>query len=269
MIESREQTTSENATQISVIESKKRVGDYQLLVARNSSPSVIQALEEKINTSGIEWFSQTQRQEHSLSRRKVCIFRLPTNEIIVVKQKERKDTDTDIPQLKLPYFTQSIVHEFRTSYLMHDLMQKIELPQTIEYQNESYELTYEVQKPLAAILNMNNPNERLTVFEYIPGDSVRDDVAMNGGWQYTSEEKRKLYGEFHQILKNISPQLVEHGLEPWDLGAHQLVYSIDRAKKSMHLGILDTEEYNLSAQYGQLWPESYDRIGLPVILPFL
>lgn len=248
------------------IESKHVVNHLELLITNQCPPDLAHQIKELIINSGLTWFANNTRDEFSNSRREVFITPINSLQSVVVKKKDRLEDDNG---LKVSYFTQSIVHEFRTANLMRNLIGKINLPQFIEHDGKKYSLIYDVEIPVAAIINLENPNDRYSIFAYIPGDSVRKEVAMNGGWSYTPENKRKLFGQMHKTLNQVAKELVEHGLEPWDLGVHQIVYRIDEQKQEIHLGIIDTEEYNLSCMYGAHWPEIFISQGLPAILPFL
>lgn len=230
----------------SVIKEKCSLGHYELLIARTCDPTLIPPLKAQIETQGIEWFQDSLKNGETHSRRQVYIPVVENNGVVVIKKKDQKLDPKADPRLKVGYFTQSIVHEFRTSYLLLELMQHLDLPKTVEHKGESYRVIYDVQVPLAAIVDLDDPSQRYTIFEYIPAFSARDDVNLNGGWFYTSEETRKLFGQFNQLLLQIAPQLIPYGLEPWDLGVHQLLYEVNETQKTVYLGIIDTEEYNFA-----------------------
>lgn len=242
---------------------KSIIGNKLLLVTQQCPAEVAAALSKKIALQDMTWFED---QPLATSRRKVAIVELSSDISVVVKEKQEMRSD---PSMKVDFFTRSVVHEMRTSYGLRQALDELPLPSHLVYLEEEFTLSFDAQLPLAAILNLEDPRERFTVFAYIPGDSAREEVAAYGGWNQTPAEKRKLFGLFHQVLCSISNALVERGIEPWDLGVHQLIYEIDHEKRQIFLGILDTEEYNLSKRYGEYWPDQFTEIGLPAILPLL
>ncbi len=260
-----EHESTERVLSQSVIERKHSFNGLELLIARGCTDELSELLITIVKNQGTTWFESYIRDEYSKSRRKVY-FPILEGTKVVVKEKAPKE---DASQAKLRYFTESIVHEFKTSYLLQKLLSEMELPDKVLYLGKKFRLSYEAQTPLAGILNLTDSTKRYTIFKYISGTSVRDEVALNGGWENTSQSKRELFGQFHDVLNKISNQLIKFDVEPWDLGVHQLVYTINQSDDSIHVGILDTEEYNFSARYGDHWPKSFIEIGLPVILPFL
>lgn len=247
---------------VPVIKEKIRIGELQLLLARGCSESTAALLEQKISQTGLSWIERHETVE-ARSRRQVAIIPLDAKTLVVVKKKREIRNGFE---MKLKFFSTSIVHEFRTAFHLKELMESLPLPQTLEYHEEEYALTWDVALPLAAILNLNDPSERYVIFEYLDAESVKEEVDGYGGWGETPESKRELFSRFHDVLNQIAPHLVERGLEPWDLGSHQLVYTLNEETKQIYLGILDTEEYNFSARYGDHWPDTHSPRSLPQVI---
>jgi hypothetical protein len=72
-----------------------------------------------------------------------------------------------------------------------------------------------------------------------------------GGWNASPEAVRKKAAKFQEVLRSVASLLLEAGVEPNDLGAHQIVYQIDPEKNVVTMGIIDTEEYALVSQFGK------------------
>ncbi|MDQ6986151.1 MAG: hypothetical protein Q9M91_07275 [Candidatus Dojkabacteria bacterium] len=107
-----------------------------------------------------------------------------------------------------------------------------------------------------------NGQERFAVFSYYQEESIRQNIDLNGGWNYTTKADRLLYGFIHFQLQLIADICVsKYGLHLDDFGVHQILYTMNKKEKILELVIIDTEEYYFS--------EVKDGFYLPPIILFL
>lgn len=229
-------------------------------------------LEESIHRLGSSWF--TKRLQNYRSRRNLAFLQVPgTEHEFVIKAKTQVPNDPAYPQLNLAFYTLSMFHEMRTSYALYSIVHanKHQFVQTVPYKGDAYYVDYHVQLPLAGISNTANHLERYSVFQYIKGDSPRLVIAQARGWNNVDVSLRKLFGSLQLCCSTVAESCVEHGLEPYDLGAHQVIYRIDETAKVLHLTIIDTEEYRFYDKESldptqKTWPDSVSTNGLPATL---
>lgn len=247
-------------------------GKYHLFLTDDCPPALARFLTDLSTEEAVSEFIAGLRQLATPSRRKVfqpVIYKFPGLENVspIFKQKAEKPNDPKFPGLNIVNFTTNVFHEMETAYAMDEILRQraADLPQIMEYLGEEYQVSYQVQKPWGALVDSTDPTVKFGIFEYIDGQSVRAEAASYGLWNDIPEEYRKLYGRFSTLINEVANVCVAEGLEPWDLGIHQLIYTLDENNKRVSLGVVDTEEFNFSAD-GEFWPESFSRIGLPPIL---
>jgi hypothetical protein len=190
-------------------------------------------------------------------------YRLP-----IFKKKSKSNPKGEA--LKVEYFTSSLVHEMRTSLRLQELLLELEseLPEIIEYKNRRLHVVYKTEVPWGALINTKN-NSRFSIYESTPGVSVRSVVKCEADWNNLDKEERVLLGKINKILHQLSIHLVNNGLEPWDLGLHQVILDRDFHSDVLFLTIINTEEYNFSEKFGHHWTKGLLEVGLPPILFFL
>ncbi len=263
--------SSEKLLPSPIITARNQIDSVLLLTAAEASSQYTALLTQLIASYGLGWVTRLPGTSFPKSRRNVSIVRPKDTIPMVVKQKVRANrSKKDSEKLRVSFFTQSIVHELRTTYLLQILLNQIDLPDSLAANNKIYNLDIHVQKPIAAMIDLKDPSLRYTIFEYMIGESVREEVREYGGWTYTSETQRRLFTAMQGVLSEIAQGLVENGLEPWDLGVHQVVYDIQGPSENLvlQLGLLDTEEYNIADRYGSCW-DTGQEVTLPPVLPFL
>ncbi len=253
-----------------LIQEKIIIGHLLLLFTADCPPDLIAQIKTALETNNLEWITAAERSQdlYTSTRR---VFLPPTNHHttnrIILKEKRRR-LSLQIPKLKLPYFSTSVIHEIRTTAKLRTLLDQAELPSALTLDEKTYQLAWKVQKPLGAIINLQNQDQRYGIFEYIPHTSARDETTEYGGWNNLPEKTRVLFGQIHSALNKLAHQLLKHGLEPWDLGAHQIIYQLDEENSQINLWIIDTEEYNFAPEYGSFWPEPHEDTSLFPLLLF-
>jgi hypothetical protein len=215
---------------------------------------------------GTNWFLHS-KLDHDIfpSRRNIYNYQLILNSkecsMILKEKKEYGDNQAQ----KVPYFTKSLIHEIRTSYALKNIVEKFPIKE-INVNGIRYRLNAQVQSAFGGIINLQNQKERYGLFEYISGQSIREEINSFDGWNNTPESKRKLFGSLHTWLSQLANYSIDYNLEPFDLGIHQLVYweTKEGVSNNIHIGILDTEEYNF-AKFGSFWPRNSMQYGLPPV----
>lgn len=255
--------------------SLETVGKYHVFLTDDCPENVRHVITALHTEQDVAKFITSLRKVMTPSRRNVYLspgfFVAKSGETApIFKQKAEKPNDPEYPGLKISSFTTDAFHEMETTYALQDILQKraADVATSMTVDDEAYAVHYRVQKPWGAIVNSEDETQKYGIFEYINGISVRGEAAHFGLWNDIPEDLRVLYGQMHQVLDRLSRVCVEEGLEPWDLGIHQLIYTIDRATKSISLGIVDTEEFNFASD-GQYWPDSFLKVGLPAILIYM
>ena len=249
---------------------------FYVSFAPNCPEEVKTTIFQQTGLSGSEWFKRNLKRVNS--RRRMSFENVPKADgesvTYVIKEKSLKPKDPKQPDLDIPRYTTSAFHEMRTSFLLADILEKNkeQITSQIPFQDQMLTVQYEVQLPWAAIINTKpglQKQEKYSVFQYLPGTSVRNELASEGGWNNASEEQRKLFGQIDKNISNLSRVLVDNGLEPYDLGAHQVVYTINLERNCITLGILDTEEFRPFSgekESPRLWNDSWYKHGLPSVL---
>ena len=248
------------------------LGKYLIFLTPDCPQSVRQQLLKISTEADMARFIAALNRLDTPSRRRVYlsgVFQAGEEVVPIFKQKAKKPNDPTLPGLNIEGFTTDVFHEMKTAYALIEILKRrsSELPNTLLVGQEKYSISYQVQKPWGAIVNNDDERQRFGVFEYIHGTSVRAETASYGGWNLTLEHLRKLFGHMSIVANAIANVVVEEGLEPWDFGVHQFIYSLDVDSRRITIGIVDTEEFNFSAE-GSYWPESFINIGLPPVLIF-
>lgn len=242
---------------------------YLLLLSQYCPQATRVALQELVSQQGSDWFKPYQRvQWWQESRRE--IFLPPSSDMaprIIVKRKKVVEADEEKPFIN--FYTQSTLHEMRTSLFLREILEKYCVSKKITYSGKEYAVHCKVQSPWGAIINTNDRHDRYGIFEFVSAESARDFTKMNDGWNNLDQYKRSLFAQIHVMLNELSNLAVKAGLHPWDLGVHQVLYSINDSEKKIVITIIDTEEYVITSQHKADWPQQYSEVGLPPVLLFL
>lgn len=242
---------------------------YLLLLSRYCPKATRVALQELVSQQGSDWFKPYQRVQWWQESRREIFLPPSDNEAprIALKKKNIVKDGNDRPHIR--FYTQSTLHEMRTSILLKDILEKYCNNKKITYANKEYSVCCQVQSPWGAIVNTNDHGERYGIFEYVTAQSARDFTKMNDGWNNLDQYNRSLFAQIHVMLNELSNLAVKAGLHPWDLGVHQVLYSINDSEKKIVITIIDTEEYVITSQHKADWPQQYSEVGLPPVLLFL
>lgn len=249
---------------------KEEIDNYTIFITDSCPPEIAELLLKVRTKEEVEALKKTFYRIGKPSRRSIYA----TRELVVAdryaaifKQKAVKPNDPEYPGLQIEKFTTDVFHEMQAAYALDEIVRRrqADLPQSITYEEKQYALEYHTQMPWGALIDRENADEHYGIFECIAGTSARFEATSYGHWNYVPEVLRKFYGQLHMTLDQVANISVEEGLEPWDLGVHQLIYTIDEANRRIKVGIVDTEEFNFTAD-GEFWPSSFTRIGLPPIL---
>lgn len=250
--------------------SLETIGKYHLFLTDDCPAHVRDVLLGLTTEEAVTDFISHLVQLRTPSRRRV--YRSPEfsgqNGVVpIFKLKERKPNDPEYPGMDIEGFTTNPLHEMETAYALDEIVhaRKADLPETLVYNDKEYAVQFRVQKPWGALIDSTNESKKYGIFEYIEGISVRGEAASYGMWNDIPEVYRKFYGKMHGLLDQVAHISVEEGLEPWDLGIHQVIYQLNQETGQISLGIVDTEEFNFASD-GAFWPESFSKYGLPAIL---
>ena len=260
------------------------IGKYHLFLTDDCHPKLAEELHQLKTEQDVAQFIAGLKKLYTRSRRAIFLHRMSGSgqgntevgsesgnggsDAAVFKRKAMKPLDKDFPGLDVSRFTTDVFHEMQTTYALIDIFERraADLPHTLIYQGEQYEVAYQIQKPWGALVNTEDPTQKFGIFEYIQGNSFRDEIMEYEHWNLVPEEIRKFHGQLHVNFNAIARICVlEEGLEPRDTGAHQVLYSVDKNAMKIRIGIIDTEEFNFSSD-GQHWPEQYSRIGMPSLI---
>lgn len=253
--------------------SAETVGEYTIHVTQECPEHIRQKLLTLRTPEEVAAFLKNLHMLWTPSRRKV--FHSPDlkNEqepevMAILKRKELKPNDPQFPGMDIEKFTTDVLHEMRTAYAMQDIFQRraADLPKTAEIDGVTYALTYRVQTPWGAIENTAT-GTKYGIFEYLQGTSIRAEVASQMGWNHLTEKARLFFGKLNAGLDQIANICVDEGLEPWDFGLHQLIYTRNDQEHKIEMGIVDTEEFNF-AEDGVYWPDSFRKFGMPPVIIF-
>jgi hypothetical protein len=230
--------------------SAEKVGEYTVFVTEDCPEHIRQVLEQLKTPEQIEDFIKSLTILWTPSRRKVfhsrALMSAEHPEVMaILKRKEEKPNDPNYPGMMISEFTTDVLHEMRTAYAMQEIFERraADLPKRAFIKGKRYTLSYQVQTPWGAI-ESDDKSKRYGIFEYIEGTSIRAEVASQSGWEYVPLEKRLYFAKLQKGLNRIANICVEEGLEPWDFGLHQIIYTHNDEARTIKMGIVDTEEFN-------------------------
>lgn len=261
--------------ELGIIQEKRLLPAGEFFLFTDDCPH--ETREELVNlvtVGGLEWLlSAPSNGSAASSSRRATYFpysHFSSVEMPVFLQKNPKKQPGE-ESLKVKYFSESVLHEIRTSYLLQHVLSQVNtaLPNEVQYKDQLYQLTCISQTPWGALIDTKKHSSSFTFFKKAHSYSLRNEVESVGGWNYVNEADRKLYSQFHALLGKVSEKCLDLGLEPWDLGVHQLMYRVDELGSLMEVCIIDTEEYNIPARFGQEWPTSPDSQNLFPVIFFL
>ncbi|MEK7498029.1 MAG: hypothetical protein AAB656_03870 [Patescibacteria group bacterium] len=235
-----------------------------LLICPECPENVAARLKTNIELLGIEWFQKDKLDKGiTPSTRNIYYSNLENDnrDLIVIKEKSQR-IDPEWP--KASTYTTSVIHEIAMSKAMQFVIDQ-DFPNdfTVSLNDEICNVSLRVQTPLGAIIDLAT-GKRFGIFMYEKGESIRDCFQWWGTWNDAPEELRKLTGKISTTLDVLAKLALNKGLEPWDLGAHQVVYR--KGENNLDLTILDTEEYDFGVN------ERMDRdqfLGLPPLIIYL
>lgn len=156
-----------------------------LLFTANCPRETKTELTTLVQTNGVEWLLSSNNKKHSsLAHRTIyfpqSVYSNVEMPVFLRKNPKKKVKDES---LKIEYFTESVIHEMRTSYLLEQILltQNKELPQEILYENRCFKLKYCSQNPWGALINLEDSSSRFTFFKPEQGCSIRDHVELMEG----------------------------------------------------------------------------------------
>ncbi|OGM30789.1 hypothetical protein A2630_00340 [Candidatus Woesebacteria bacterium RIFCSPHIGHO2_01_FULL_44_10] len=219
--------------------SEKRLleSGFLVLVAEGCPEEVAEEIVLRTETFGTGWFYNLRADVPA--RRKIFFVPLKVDGVETVVIKEKAPIVVGNPLLKHP--TSSVIHEIRTAMVLGEIVKRLDLIE-IAVNKKDLIINFSAQRPLGALVDLNS-GQRWGFFDYVEGESPRVETSRVGGWNYLPEERRKLYGQIHTALEEVGKAALKAGVEPWDLGVHQVV--LDIKKNIVGVTILDTEEYSL------------------------
>ncbi len=234
-----------------------------LLITEGCPAEIASRLKTEVCENGTDWF-----QKHIVSKditpstRTIYYSNLGVSQrpLVVLKEKHLRE---DPGWVKNSFYTTSLTHEMRTSMALAQIIKNFPEEYSIEHNNQILPVNLKVQAPLGAVINTKE-RKSYGIFQYEEGESIRDRFEWWGTWNNAPEELRKLTGQIQRALNVVAVEALKRGLEPWDLGAHQVVYRLENNK--LNLYILDTEEYDFGFDQ-RFGPEEF--LGLPPSLIYL
>lgn len=225
---------------------------FRVLITHDCPEDIATAIKTKTEAGGVEWFqSYRQSKEVTPSNRDIYFVNLIEDSYLPVAIKKKRPRTNDWPKTR--FYTTSMTHEIATTEATRKVLEakffgpiQIEL---VDSNDKPYlqDASLSIQKPYGAIIDTENQHQRYGIFDYVSGDSVRNKIHYYGLWNDTPRQIRKLAGSVQVLMDNVALELLNNGIEPWDLGAHQVIYREDDS--ILHLTILDTEEYGFG--YGK------------------
>jgi hypothetical protein len=256
-----------------VVESKQLFANGILALFTNECPKeVISELNKVTELMSLAWLNSIVSDDDVTTERRSIYngqLKLPHDKTpIFIKKKPRINGDRSGPNVK--FFTSSIVHELRTAQLLNQIIScnVDKLRFEVYLDGKPYKAIFKPSIAWGGLIDTTN-SDRYTFFKRECGESVRYDVASAGGWNNLSKEKRDLLSVIHNNLVKLAEVCLNSGLEPWDLGVHQLLLKVNQTENAIDIVVLDTEEYNIPDKYGHTWPTDWSKMGLPPVILFL
>lgn len=214
--------------------------------------------------------------DENITKQEGMRFVMKKKQVKHLSQKDPINYDVQYERL-LALFTTYPYHEIRTSEKLAQVVlefNKQNLAQIV-IDGISYHPKFAVQNCYGSLTTQGRNKKRFGIFEYVPGVSPRivtfeSHDGFQSGWNAVTETERLLFGRIHSLLCELANMSIQspYFLEPWDLGVHQVIYSLDEMTKTINITILDTEEYLDSTKFGNFWPEIFEHVGLPAVLMF-
>lgn len=247
-----------------IIQEKYIYSNSCLLLISDGCPSEFSSrLKTEVSESGTDWFQRyVVSKDITPSTRTIYYSGLgiSQNPLVVLKEKHLRE---DPVWAKNRFYTTSLTHEMRTSIALSKVIENFPNDYCLEYDNQKYPVNLKVQASIGALVNTKT-GKSYGIFQYERGESLRDRFEWWGSWNNAPEELRKLTGQVQRVLNIVAAEALKKGLEPWDLGAHQVVYRFEDNK--LNLIILDTEEYDFGFNQ-RFGPGEFS--GLPPVLVYL
>lgn len=255
----KEQSSSLDYIHPNIIERHELPNGY-LLFLTDLCPAITRAMILDFATNRMNEMPNFFRSiEDVKSRRRVATPIVPSRyEMPIFKKKilyQIDETDPDIGRRNNArfYTTMSQFHELRMALVLQEILQKVTLPQSVTSEHGTLDIAVRVQQPWGMLQDMNDPDEGYSIFQYLHGHSIRNDVKLEGGWFNVPPEKMKLYSRVIVYLQQVTKLIVEAGLDPHDLGIHQILHGDVKeadGKESVLLSIIDTEQFTLTRWRG-------------------
>lgn len=250
-----------------VVSEKEITTNGNVLVFTNDCPPLIaNAIKDRVAKEGTAWLLPHLRNDSERQSRRLVYMARPESHlpVVVFKEKAEKHGKPGTVQGKMvPYFTKSVVHEMRTSFIVRNIVGELaannKLPATFsnEY-GQQRNIKYHVQLPYGAIIDTKNRDSHghlrsYGMFEWVRGASVRDEINIMGGWEFLSERVQQFFLRLErEVAYPLAVELLKRGIEAHDLGPTQMLYREEG--DTLFLTLIDTEEFGLP-HLGVDWKE--------------